>query len=204
MVEVALAKVQEVGAPEVARVNPEVAAKTQVAGAPEAPTLTAVEELGAGSHTPAPAPAAGAPAEVTPAATLRRWSHLDWSHLEVTPEVAVPFHPEVSPEVAFPETEEAVVVPATPIRAFRETPCPPSSGKRGPSPSRSSPSPGSSGGRPPPQIDADGFQLVVGRTGGRGRRGAEGRSPRKRGRGRGMRVCDFCDDYNYGIKHQAR
>jgi len=160
MVEVAPAKVQEVGAPEeIARVNPEVAAKTQVAGAPEAPALTAVEELGAGSHTPPPAPAAGAPAEVTPAATLRRWFHP-----EVTPEVAIPYHPGVTPEVAFPETEKAVV-PATPPRAFRETPFPPSSGKRGPSPSCSSPSPGSSGGRPPPQIDADGFQLVVGRTG---------------------------------------
>jgi len=76
MVEVAPAKAQEVGAPEeIALVNPEVAAKTQVAGAPEAPAPTAVEELGACSHTPPPAPAAGAPAEVTPASTLRRWFH---------------------------------------------------------------------------------------------------------------------------------
>ena len=43
----------------------EVAAKTQVAGAPEAPAPTAVGELGAGSHAPPPAPAATA---TTPAA----------------------------------------------------------------------------------------------------------------------------------------
>jgi len=99
--------------------------------------------------------------------------------------VAVPFHPEVSPEVAFPETEEAVV-PATPLRAFWETPCPPSLGKRGPSPSRSSPSSGSSDGRPPSQIDADGFQLVVGRTGKERSGGKVPKKARERERDEGL------------------
>jgi len=67
---------------------------------------------------------------------------------------------------------QGAAAPATPPRALLATPCPPSSGKQGPSPSRSSPSPGSSGGRPPPQIDAEGFQLVVARTG-KGRSGAK-------------------------------
>jgi len=34
-----------------------------------------------------------------------------------------------------------------------------------------------------------------------GRGGAGRRSPRRRGRG--IAVCDFCDDYNYGIKQVA-
>jgi len=72
---------------------------------------------------------------------------------------------------AMPETQEAVV-PATPPRAFLATACPPSSGKRGPSRSCSSASSGSSGGRPSPPIDADVFQLVVGRMG-KGRSGAK-------------------------------
>jgi len=61
-----------------------------------------------------------------------------------------------------PETKEAAVT-TTPPRAFLATACPPSSGKRGPSRSCSSASPGLSGGRLSPPIDADGFQLVVGR-----------------------------------------
>jgi len=72
-----------------------------------------------------------------------------------------------------PETKEAAVpTTPTPPRAFLATACPPSSGKRGPSRSRSSASPGSSGGRLSPPIDADGFQLVVGRMG-KGRSGAK-------------------------------
>jgi len=65
-----------------------------------------------------------------------------------------------------------VAVPTTPPRAYLATACPPSSGKRGPSRSRSSASPGSSGGRLSPPIDADGFQLVVGRMG-KGRSGVK-------------------------------
>ena len=72
---------------------------------------------------------------------------------------------------AMPEMQEAVV-PATPPRAFLATACPPSSGKRGPSQSCSSASSGSSGGRPSPPVDADGFQLVVDRMG-KGRSGAK-------------------------------
>ena len=74
-------------------------------------------------------------------------------------------------KAAMPETKEAVV-PATPPRALLTTACPPSSGKRGPSRSRSSASSGSSGGRPSPPIDADGFQLVLGRMR-KGRSGAK-------------------------------
>ena len=70
-----------------------------------------------------------------------------------------------------PKTHEAAA-PATPPRALVATLCPPSSGKRGPSRSRSSASSGSSGGRPSPPIDAEGFQLVVGRMG-KGRSGAK-------------------------------
>jgi len=44
----------------------EVAAKTQEAGAPEAPAPTAVGELGAGSHAPPPAPAATATSPAAP------------------------------------------------------------------------------------------------------------------------------------------
>jgi len=79
-------------------------------------------------------------------------------------------------------------VPTTPPRAFLATACPPSSGKRrkrGPSRSRSSASPGSSGGRLSPPIDADGFQLVVGRKDGEGEERGEGpqASPKKKARG---------------------
>jgi len=106
-------------------------------------------------------------------------------------------------EAAMPETKGAAV-PATPPRAFLVTPpCPPSSGKREPSPSRSSASPGSSGGRLSPHIDAGGFQLVVGRTGKEKSGGKVPTRRRGRGRGRGVGVCDFCDDYDYGIKQVA-
>jgi len=81
-----------------------------------------------------------------------------------------------------PETKEAAVL-TTPPRPFLATACPPSSGKRGPSRSRSSASSGSSGGRPSPPIDADGFQLVVGRMG-KGRSGAKGAKVPKKARER--------------------
>ena len=69
------------------------------------------------------------------------------------------------------KTREAAA-PATPPRAMLATACPPSSGKWGASRSCSSASPGSSGGRLSPPVDADGFQLVVGRMG-KGRSGAK-------------------------------
>jgi len=41
-------------------------------------------------------------------------------------------------------------------------------------------------------------------AGWRGRKGAGRRSPRRRlGGGRGGGVCDFCNDYDYGIKQVA-
>jgi len=121
MVEVAPAKVQEVGAPE--EIAPEAAG-----------------ELGAGAH----APLAASPAFPSCSRLVK---------------------------AAMPETKEAAA-PTTPPRAFLATACPPSSGKQGPSRSCSSASPGSSGGRLSPPIDADGFQLVVGRMG-KGRSGAK-------------------------------
>ena len=162
-------------------------ARRECGAAAPTPAPTAVEELGAGSHTPPPAPTAGAPEEVTSAATLRRWFHpaVTGTPEEVTPAATLRrwFHPAVTPEAAMPETKEAAV-PTTPPRAFLATACPPSSGKRGPPRSCSSASPGSwtssggrrswssSGGRTPPHLDADGFQLVVGRMG-KGRSGAK-------------------------------
>jgi len=81
-------------------------------------------------------------------------------------------------------------VPATPPRAFLATACPPSSGKRGLPRSRSSASPGPwtssggrrswsfSGGRTPPHLDADGFQLAVG-CGQDGEREERGEGPQE-------------------------
>jgi len=144
-------------------------AKAQEVGAPEEIAPEAAGELGAGAHAPQEA---GTPEETAPAAAgeLGAGTH--------APLAASPAFPSGSRLVkaAMPETKEAAV-PATPPRAFLATACPPSSGKRGPSRSRSSASPGSwtssggrrswlsSGGRTPPHLDADGFQLVVGRMG---------------------------------------
>jgi len=145
MVEMAPAKAQEVGAPE--EIAPEAAG-----------------ELGAGAHAPQEA---GTPEETAPEATgeLGAGAH--------APLAASPAIPSCSRLVkaATPETKEAAV-PTTPPRAFLATACPPSLGKRGPSRSPSSASPGSSGGRLSPPIDADGFQLVVGRMG-KGRSGVK-------------------------------
>jgi len=109
----------------------------------------------------------GAPEEIAPEAAgeLGAGAH--------APLAASPAIPSCSRLVkaAMPETKEAAV-PTTPPRAFLATACPPSSGKRGPSRSCSSASPGSSGGCLSPPIDADGFQLVVGRMG-KGRSGAK-------------------------------
>jgi len=116
---------------------------------------------------PAKAQEVGAPEEIAPEAAgeLGAGAH--------APLAASPAIPSCSRLVkaAMPETNEAAV-PATPPRALLATACPPSSGKRGPSRSRSSASSGSSGGRPSPPIDAEGFQLVVGRMG-KGRSGAK-------------------------------
>jgi len=118
-------------------------------------------------RTPAKAQEVGAPEEIAPEATgdLGAGAH--------APLAASPAIPSCSRLVkaATPETKEAAV-PTTPPRAFLATACPPSSGKRGPSRSRSSASSGSSGGRPSLPIDADGFQLVLGRMG-KGRSGAK-------------------------------
>jgi len=136
-------------------------AKTQKAGAPEEIAPAAAGELLAKMQE------AGTPEEIAPAAAgeLGAGTH--------APLAASPASPSRSHMVqaAMPETKEAAV-PTTPPRAFLATACPPSSGKRGPSRSRSSASPGSSGGRLSPPIDADGFQLVVGRMG-KGRSGAK-------------------------------
>ena len=129
-------------------------AKTQKAGAPEEIAPAAAGELLAKMQE------AGTPEEIAPAAAgeLGARTH--------APLAASPASPSRSRLVhaAMPETKEAAVPTATA--------CPPSSGKRGPSRSRSSASPGSSGGRLSPPIDADGFQLVVGRMG-KGRSGAK-------------------------------
>jgi len=80
--------------------------------------------------------------------------------------------------------DKEAAVPTTPPHALLATPCPPSSGKRGPSPSRSSASPGSSGGRLSAIIDAEGFQVVVCRRGTKER--SREKDPKKaRGRERG-------------------
>jgi len=106
---------------------------------------------------PAKMQEAGTPEEIAPdaAGELGAGTH--------APLAASPAFPSCSAARAT-KTREAAA-PATPPRTLLVTPCPPSSGKRGQPLSCSSASPGSSGGRPPPQIDAEGFQLVVGRMG---------------------------------------
>ena len=135
----------------------------QEVGAPEEIAPEAAGELGAGTH----APLAASP-------EFPYGSRLVWAAMPETQEaVASPEFPYGSCLVwaAVPETKEAAG-PTTPPRAFLATACPPSSGKRGPSRLCSSASPGSSGGRLSSPIDADGFQLVVGRMG-KGRSGAK-------------------------------
>jgi len=128
-------------------------------------------ELGAGTHAPlAASPAFPSGSRLVKAAMPSR----------VNPEGAIWLTAALAAAARATKTREAVA-PATPPRALLATPCPPSSGKRGPSLSRSSPSPGSSGGRPPPQIDAEGFQLVVGRT---GKERSGGKVPNKKARAR--------------------
>jgi len=115
----------------------EVAAKTQEAGAPEAPAPTAVGELGAGSHAPLPAPAATA---TTPAASsCPRLVEATLAETQEAKDVA-----------ALAAAARAAAVPATPPpRSLMVTACSPLSGKRGPGPP-SWASAGSSGGRSTP------------------------------------------------------
>ena len=115
----------------------------------------AAGELGAGTHAPlAASPAFASGSRLVKAAMPSR----------VNPEGAIWLTAALAAAARATKTREAAA-PATPPRALLATPCPPSSGKRGQPLSRSSASPGSSGGRLSPHLDADGFQLVVGRKG---------------------------------------
>jgi len=125
----------------------EVAAKTQEAGAPEATAPTAMGELPPAGLTlvvaPAKAQKVGAPEKITPEGAI-------WLAVALAARAT--------------KTREAAAL-ATPPRTLLATPCPPSSDKRGQPLLRSSASPGSSSGRLSPHLDADGFQLVMGRKG---------------------------------------
>jgi len=119
----------------------EVAAKTQEAGAPEAPAPTAVGELGAGSHAPPPAPAA--PATTPAAPSCPRLVEATLVEKQEAKDVA-----------ALAAAVRAAAVPATPLpRSLMVTVCSPLSGKRGPGPP-SWASAGSSGGRSSSSLQA--------------------------------------------------
>jgi len=122
MVEVAPAKAQEVGAPE--EIAPEAAG-----------------ELGAGAYAPQEA---GMPEEIAPEAAGELGAG---AHAPLAASPAIPSCSRLMKAATMPETKEAAVL-TTPPRPSLATACPPSSGKRGPSRSRSSASSGSSGGRP--------------------------------------------------------
>jgi len=151
-----------------------VAAKTQVAGAPEAPTPTTPATPSCPHLVEATLVEKQEEKDVAALAAAEWWRNQGGSTLEemilrgrsaLAAERAAKTQGQAALAGALAAKTQGAAAPATPPRALLATPCPPSLGKRGPSPSRSSPSPGSSGGRPPPQIDAEGFQLVVGRTG---------------------------------------
>jgi len=119
----------------------EVAAKTQVAGAPEAPAPTAVGELGAGSHAPSPAPASTATTPAAPSCPR-------------LVEATLVEKQEAKVVAALAAAARAAAVPATPPpRSLMVTACSPLSGKRGPGPP-SWASAGSSGGRSSPSLQA--------------------------------------------------
>jgi len=159
----------------------EVAAKTQVAGAPEAPAPTTPTTPSCPHLVEAKLVEKQEEKDVAALAAAERMRNFVYSMLEemqikgqeilrkersaMAAALEAKRQGQAALAGALAAKTQGAAAPATPPRALVATPCPPSLGKRGPSPSRSSPSPGSSGGRPPPQIDADGFQLVVGRTG---------------------------------------
>jgi len=117
----------------------EVAAKTQVAGAPEAPAPTAVGELGAGSNAPPPAPAATATSPAAPSCPRL---------VEAT--LAEKQEEEAKVVGALAAAARAAAVPATPPpRSLMVTACSPLSGKRRPG-TPSWASTGSSGGQSTP------------------------------------------------------